>query len=281
MKTQFLLTIVLIAAALIGWTYLNHSFEQSKAAKLEQLTRLPVYVYVADTTKVVPLMLALSQHTELQRISLETGLQAVTELAESYQLPLTESMLKEYSYPDVITLVFKPLKQSLSAKAGIINAIALHQIPMTDIDSQSNAWMIVESELKELHRQWLVFTIFCGFILMLLFVFARLSLELRVLLKQKRRLVSMVDLIRHKSSTNRHTWMLLTIPIVASAGAYYLAGIFDLIKTPVDWIFIAIQCAPLILGTFIILIILNLYAHDASLGLESPLEGESRDAQDS
>ncbi|MDP2173232.1 MAG: hypothetical protein Q8M98_09415 [Candidatus Cloacimonadaceae bacterium] len=281
MKAHFFLTIVLITIVLIGWTYINYSFEHSKQAKLDQLSRLPVYIYVADTTKVAPLMIALAEHTELQRISLETGLQAVRELAEAYQLPHTQSMLEEYSYPDVITLVFKPIKESLTAKAGIINAIMLQQIEMTDIDSQSNAWLIVETELKVLNLQWLIFTLFTGLILMVLFVFARLSLELRVLLKQKRRLVSVVDLIRHKSSTNRHTWMLLVIPILVSVGIYYLANVLDFIKAPVDWIFVAIQLVPLILGTLVILIILNLYSHDASLGLEPIVEGESFDARDS
>jgi hypothetical protein len=149
MKTRFFLMTALICLLLVAWVWLEQQYENARLEKYRQLSDLPVYIYVADSSRVAPLMERLAEFPQLRDINLETGLQAADELVQAYQLPISTGSLADYRFPIVITLLFKPLRASVEVKPAVMRAIAEQQIELTDIDAQSNAW---GQTVKELAR---------------------------------------------------------------------------------------------------------------------------------
>jgi ABC-type phosphate transport system substrate-binding protein len=89
MKTRFFLMTTLICLLLVAWIWLEQQYEAARQEKYRQLSELPVYIYVTDSTRVAPLMERLAEFPQLRDINLETGLQAADELVQAYQLPIS------------------------------------------------------------------------------------------------------------------------------------------------------------------------------------------------
>lgn len=262
MRIRFVLIALLLASILTAWTYINYEFESARKDKITQMADLPIYIYMADSTKVAPLMTALADYPEIRSINLETGHSAATELSQAYQLPISDTMLSEFSFPDIVTIQFKTENRIREARPRVLNTISSMQISRTDVDSQSNAWNILEKELRSISLRWLLTTIFNAIIVLLIFIFIRLSYELRFLLLQKRQLVSVADTIRFSTLTHRHTWTLLMFPMAISVGMYYGAVFLGYMRPILPWWFFAIQMATQAVGTVVLVMILHIYLHD-------------------
>jgi len=52
MKSRFFLIIIMLIILFGGWQFLSYETMRSMQAKLDDISRLPIYAYVADTTKV-------------------------------------------------------------------------------------------------------------------------------------------------------------------------------------------------------------------------------------
>jgi hypothetical protein len=265
MKTRFLLIVVLLSLVLAAWTYIQYEFGVDKQARLRQLGRVPVYIYLADSTKVASIKQQLEQVPNLESVSAETGQQAANELIKAYQLPISESMLQDYRFPAIITVKFKPLTASLRSHQQVAGIITRNEIPMNDVDLQSNAWDLLSTELGSLNRRWLVVTVFITLMVCLIMIFIRLSFELRWLLLQKRKLVSVVDALRFSTLSHRHTLMLLLIPMLASWWLYYLFSNAGVIEAVIPLWFFGIQLGALIGGSLVISIILHRYTYNRNL----------------
>jgi len=181
MKTRFFLILLTLVILFGGWLYLNYSIGSNEKDKLEKLANLPIYAYLADTTKVTPILTELKTVPGIKSVVHETALQAATELIQAYSLPLSEEMIKDYALPDVITINLQPNRISISTKPIIIDILRAH-IPEMDIDSQSNAYGLIIKELKLLDLYHIVFNVFIAVLLLLLFVFLRSTLELNALI---------------------------------------------------------------------------------------------------
>jgi hypothetical protein len=171
----------MLIALFAGWLYLGYDHGLSQKAKLEDLSRLPIYAYVADSTKVGTIMNELKNIPGIRNLKHETGFQAAAELITAYGLPLSEDMIGDYGFPDVITIDLEPAYQSLISKPLILDALRRH-IPETDIDSQASAFNDLSEELELIRNRMLWFTIFVAILILLIYVFGRLSFELHVLL---------------------------------------------------------------------------------------------------
>lgn len=142
MKTRFFLILLTLIILFGAWLYLSYNLGTNEKDKLEKLANLPIYAYVADTTKVAPILTELKTVPGIKNVVHETALQAATELIQSYGLPLNEEMIKDYILPDIITINLQPNRVSISNKPVIIDILRSH-IPETDIDSQSSAYSLI------------------------------------------------------------------------------------------------------------------------------------------
>ena len=272
MKSRFFFMMLAICVLLAGWIVLEYQYEQARQEKYQQLSQLPTYIYVADSTRVAPLLERLADFETIASLNLETGLQAADELIHAYQLAISFASIREYEFPHIITLKFKPIKASVDGKTAVMRAISEHQIQLSDIDAQSTAWNRIVNELNSLQTRWITFTIITALLLGLLFFFMRFAYELRFLLLQKRQMVSVADALKKDTTTNRHTWLMLLIPLVIGVGGYFVLGLADVIPLIIPYWWFAIPAGVLIVATFIITLIINIYVHDQMLQpqLETP-----------
>lgn len=262
MRIRFFFMTLAICILLSGWIILEYQYEQARQEKYQQLSQLPTYVYVADSSRVAPLLERLADFPFIQELNLETGLQAADELIHAYQLAISFASIKEYEFPHIITLKFKPIKASVDGKTAVMRAIAEHQIQLSDIDAQSTAWSQISGELQSLHFRWISFTILSSLLLGLLFFFMRFAYELRFLLLQKRRLASVADALKMSTENHRHTWMMLLAPLIFAFGGYFALGLANLIPTIIPLWWFAIPTGVMLFATLCITLILNIYFHD-------------------
>jgi cell division protein FtsX len=120
MNSRFYLIIALLIILYGAWANLAHSHGSSTGDRYEALAKLPVYAYVADTTKVASIVSGLENISGIATYTHETGYQAARELIKAYGLPLTEDTIAEYSFPDLITVNFLPARSIISAKASTL-----------------------------------------------------------------------------------------------------------------------------------------------------------------
>ena len=250
MKTRFYLVIMLLCIIFAAWMFVSYEHAQSRQQKLEDLTRMPVFAYVADTTKVAPILAQLKGLSGIQSVTHETGMQAATELIQAYGLPLNERSIEDYSFPDVITITYAALPAALKSREIVLDVLR-SLIPEADIDAQSGAFGSISTELATISRRELHFTIFTGILMLLIFVFLRLSVELHLLMRYKGKAHSVVDKLRHQKMGVEHTWTMLLIPLpLCVAGYFAFVYLLPLPQLIPWWVFVSMAAAALV-GTLI------------------------------
>jgi len=246
MNVRFYPVIALLVVLFSAWLYLGYEHSISMQQKLDDLTRLPVYAYVSDSTQVSPLLKQLQALPAIQSVSHETGQHAAGELIGAYGLPLDESMIRDYSFPDVITINFAPQMQAIETRDVALDILRT-TIPETDIDAQATAYQDVSNELKTLQTRSIHFHAFAGIVLLLIFVFLRLAVELQLLLAYKGKKHTVVDRLRHEKKGIVHTWTMLAIPLPLCLAVYflivYVGGIPQLMPW---WVFVTMAASALI-----------------------------------
>lgn len=268
MKFPFSIIILILVVLYGAWAYLAHLQGYSIQERYQELAQLPVYAYVADTTKVQPLMTSLKEIPGIRELSHETGFQAAKELIAAYELNLTDEMIAGYSFPDIITISFMPAAGIITAKAMAINLLRT-QLPETELDSQSGSFSLILKELNSLKHRNLILNIYLAVMSLVLFIFIRLSYELHIYLKEKRRLISVVDILRHNKSLRGNTWLMLLLPVPLVAGLYYAGCYFvHLYENQIPyWNFLAMAASSLV-GSLVIAMALRVYEHDRILSGE-------------
>lgn len=261
MNARFYLILLLLSLLFGTWTYLAHNHGKSVQACYDELALLPVYAYVADTTAVGPIMDGLLRMTDLAGFEHETGFQAALELIEAYGLPLTDATIASYEFPDLITVKFPADPKGILAKEQVMDLLRT-MIPENDLDSQSGAYSKIILELERLSHRNLVFNIFAGILMFLIFIFSRLSYEMHIYLRQKRRLISVVDVMRHNKLNAAHSWTMLLVPAGLASGIYYLGAYLDRWANLASWWSFASMGALSLLATLVVYFNLRVYEHD-------------------
>ena len=250
MTTRFYLIIILLSILFAGWMLIAYEHAQSRNQKLEDLTRMPVFAYVADTTRVTPIMQQLQGLPGIKSVTHETGVQAANELIQAYGLPLNDRSIEDYSFPDVITVTYDAVPAALKSRDIVLDALR-SAIPEADIDAQSGAFGSLSTELSTISRRELHFAIFTGIMMLFIFVFLRLSVELHILMRYKGKAHSVVDRLRHQKMGVQHTWTMLLIPLPLCVAAYFaLVYLLPLPQLIPWWVFVSMAAAALI-GTLI------------------------------
>lgn len=266
---RFYTLMAVLTLLLIAWNYAHYQQESIEQTQLNDLASYPIYAYVSDTTKVGPLLRDLKTIPELEEVKRDTGAAAGLELVQSYNLPVSDEMLAGFRFPDVLTISFKATNAARLAKPVVVD-ILRRQLPEVDIDAQSTVWTKTETQLKALQHAKIVFTILIGLMFLLVGIYTRLALELRILLLQKRKMVSVVDVLRYKSMMTQHSLLLFFVPLLLSAALYFIPVYYgwNLIwgkNFLLPWWLFATQAGLLLVITVIISIITHLMDHDNRL----------------
>lgn len=261
MALRFYLFLSLVSILVIGWVGMHYQFEGAKQAQLEDLVSYPIYAYLADTTKVSPLLADLRNYPELDSLQYETGASAGRELTETYSLPLNDQLLSGFSFPDIITIRFKADAAARFARHSVISTLRQY-LEEEDLDQQSIAWNNSESKLKSLGLLSLITDILVGLLLLLTMIFGRQVYEQRLLLLQKRKAVSVVDYLRLKSLTTRHTFLMFFLPLVISFGLYYILVWQNVLQMILPYWFMGAVAGTLLVATLITMTMLHLMDHD-------------------
>ena len=270
MKQRFILVIITLILLFGGWLYLSYDNAISQQAKLDDITRLPIYAYVSDSTQVAAILNELKPIPAIKSINHETAQQASQELINAYGLPLSEDMIKDYALPSVITVNLQPVYAAIISKPLILDALRRH-LDESDIDSQAGAFNDLPAELKLIRNRMIWFTVFAGIALLLVSIFIRLSFELHVLLNYQGRRHSVVDKLRHHKLGVQHTWTMLLLPYPVCAIGYfayvYFRGMPQLIPW---WVFVA-QLGTSLLAALSVHFILHTFEREVEFS-EQPVE---------
>ncbi|HRY83309.1 MAG TPA: hypothetical protein P5533_01620 [Candidatus Cloacimonadota bacterium] len=266
MTARFYAILIGITLLLTGWNFAHYQLEQIEQTQLTDLVSYPIYAYVSDTTKVSPLLKELKALPEIAKVKHDTGSAAGLELVQSYNLPVSDEMLSDFRFPDVITIHLQPTNAARLAKP-MVTDILRRNLSEIDIDAQSTVWTKTEQQLKAMHRGKIIFTVLIAVLLLLVFVYSRLSLELRILVLQKRKLVSVVDILRYKNKLTSHSLALFFSPLLVSAALYFIPVYYGWIllwgkNFLLPWWLFATQAGVLLLGTVMITIASHLMDHD-------------------
>jgi len=264
MSSRFYAILALISILAMAWIAVHYKFEEAQQQQLEDLTSYPIYAYVADTSKVSPMMAELKRFPELDSLHFETGAQAGRELVDTYSLPVSDDLLAGFSFPDLITLELKAIPASRWAKTNIINTLRQF-IPEEDIDAQSIAWAKSEAKLKSLILLKILSDILIGILLLIVFIFVRMHFEQRLLLLHKRKQVSVVDYLRHKSQTRNHSIMLLVVPLVLGLGTYAILAWQNVLAFILPYWYMGAVAVTLLIGSLLVMIFIHLMDHDNRL----------------
>lgn len=270
MKSRFILNIIMLLAIFAGWLYLSYDHGLSQKEKLEDLSRLPIYAYVADSTRVEAILTELKNIPGIKNLKHETGLQAAAELITAYGLPLSEDMISDYSFPAVITIDLEPSYQAVISKPLILDALRRH-IPETDIDSQSSAFIDLNEELELIRNRTVSFTVFSAVLVLLIYIFSRLSFELHVLLNYQGRRHSVVDKLRHHAQGVQHTWTMLLIPLPVCLIIYFVLVYALPLPQLIPWWVFVVQAVAALIGTLITHFTLHTFEREAVYA-EQPVE---------
>lgn len=279
MNARFYLIIALLIILYGAWAFLAHTNAMSADSRYEALAKLPVYVYVADTTKVAAIIADIEASPGIAQYQHETGDQAAFELIEAYGLPLSESMIAEYQFPDLITVSFKAGQSNITAKAGLMDLLRTH-LDENDIDSQSTAFSQIVQELKWTRQRSIIFTIYAAVMMLIIFIFSRLSYELHIYLKSKRKMVSVVDVMRHNSLNASHTYTMLLLPIPLVVAVYYGGMYLGWWQNLIQWWVFAAMASSALISTFVIAMMLRIYEHDRILDQAPPVLNQGSEADD-
>ncbi|MDD4034540.1 MAG: hypothetical protein PHO16_03960 [Candidatus Cloacimonetes bacterium] len=268
MNTRFYLIIALLIILYGAWAFLAHTHGMSAFTRYEALAELPVYAYVADTSMVAPILSEIDPLPGIANVQHETGFQAAQELIESYSIPLSESSIADYQFPDLITISFIPGASNPEAKARLMDILRKY-IDETDIDSQSNAFSKILQELDWIQQRSIIFNIYAAIMMLIIFIFIRLSYELHIYLKNKQKMVSVVDVMRHNRLNASHTWIMLLLPVSLVAISYYGGWYLGWWQALVAWWVFVVMAFTAIIASLVIVMMLRVYEHDRILN-QSP-----------
>ncbi len=185
-------------------------------------------------------------------------------------------MIADYFFPDVLTVFFKAESGIIGAKERVMYLLRTH-LDENDLDSQSQAFTEIIKELKWVKSRRLIFNIYAAVMMLIIFIFSRISYELQIYLKGKRRLVSVVDIMRHNRLNASHTWMMLILPVALITAGYYAGHYLAFWQNLVSWWEFVIMAATALIGSLIIIMMLRVYEHDRILD-NAPKAGEDSNA---
>lgn len=260
MNRSFFFILILITLVLTGWSYVHYQYLESREFRLNQLSELPIFVYMDDLNHLEQLARELLETIpEIDSLFLESGLQAAQEMLSNFpELGIEPNTLTEYHFPNILTITFKPMLSSFSARDMVLQFLHDNNVPSRDIDDQNPAWSSAKKELDFLNSRWSQTTFFIAITVFLMIVFARLYLYLQEAAHRQGKSQTLLEKVRASEINRLHNALLLTLPILINIALYYILLALNKLSPLINWSFFLVQLITLVAAIITAILVNNL-----------------------
>ena len=260
MNRSFFFILILITLVLAGWSYVHYQYLESREFRLNQLSELPIFVYMDDLNHLEQLARELLETIpEIDSLFLESGLQAAQEMLSNFpELGIEPNTLTEYHFPNILTITFKPILSSFSARDMALQFLHDNNVPSRDIDDQNPAWSLAKKELDFLNSRWSQTTFFIAITVFLMIVFARLYLYLQEAMHRQGKSQTLLEKVRASEINRLHNALLLTLPILINIALYYILLALNKLSPLINWSFFLVQLITLVAAIITAILVNNL-----------------------
>ena len=260
MNRSFFFILILITLVLTGWSYVHYQYLESREFRLNQLSELPIFVYMDDLNHLEQLARELLETIpEIDSLFLESGLQAAQEMLSNFpELGIEPNTLTEYHFPNILTITFKPMLSSFSARDMVLQFLHDNNVPSRDIDDQNPAWSSAKNELDFLNSRWSQTTFFIAITVFLMIVFARLYLYLQEAIHRQGKSQTLLEKVRASEINRLHNALLLTLPILINIALYYILLALNKLSPLINWSFFLVQLITLVAAIITAILVNNL-----------------------
>lgn len=260
MNRSFFFILILITLVLVGWSYVHYQYLESREFRLNQLSELPIFVYMDDLNHLEQLARELLETIpEIDSLFLESGLQAAQEMLSNFpELGIEPNTLTEYHFPNILTITFKPMLSSFSARDMVLQFLHDNNVPSRDIDDQNPAWSSAKKELDFLNSRWSQTTFFIAITVFLMIVFARLYLYLQEAMHRQGKSQTLLEKVRASEINRLHNALLLTLPILINIALYYILLALNKLSPLINWSFFLVQLITLVAAIITAILVNNL-----------------------
>jgi len=260
MNRSFFFILILITLVLAGWSYVHYQYLESREFRLNQLSELPIFVYMDDLNHLEQLARELLETIpEIDSLFLESGLQAAQEMLSNFpELGIEPNTLTEYHFPNILTITFKPILSSFSARDMALQFLHDNNVPSRDIDDQNPAWSLAKKELDFLNSRWSQTTFFIAITVFLMIVFARLYLYLQEAIHRQGKSQTLLEKVRASEINRLHNALLLTLPILINIALYYILLALNKLSPLINWSFFLVQLITLVAAIITAILVNNL-----------------------
>ena len=260
MNRSFFFILILITLVLAGWSYVHYQYLESREFRLNQLSELPIFVYMDDLNHLEQLARELLETIpEIDSLFLESGLQAAQEMLSNFpELGIEPNTLTEYHFPNILTITFKPMLSSFSARDMVLQFLHDNNVPSRDIDDQNPAWSLAKKELDFLNSRWSQTTFFIAITVFLMIVFARLYLYLQEAMHRQGKSQTLLEKVRASEINRLHNALLLTLPILINIALYYILLALNKLSPLINWSFFLVQLITLVAAIITAILVNNL-----------------------
>ncbi len=260
MNRSFFFILILITLVLAGWSYVHYQYLESREFRLNQLSELPIFVYMDDLNHLEQLARELLETIpEIDSLFLESGLQAAQEMLSNFpELGIEPNTLTEYHFPNILTITFKPMLSSFSARDMALQFLHDNNVPSRDIDDQNPAWSLAKKELDFLNSRWSQTTFFIAITVFLMIVFARLYLYLQEAIHRQGKSQTLLEKVRASEINRLHNALLLTLPILINIALYYILLALNKLSPLINWSFFLVQLITLVAAIITAILVNNL-----------------------
>ena len=260
MNRSFFFILILITLVLTGWSYVHYQYLESREFRLNQLSELPIFVYMDDLNHLEQLARELLKTIpEIDSLFLESGLQAAQEMLSNFpELGIEPNTLTEYHFPNILTITFKPMLSSFSARDMVLQFLHDNNVPSRDIDDQNPAWSLAKKELDFLNSRWSQTTFFIAITVFLMIVFARLYLYLQEAMHRQGKSQTLLEKVRASEINRLHNALLLTLPILINIALYYILLALNKLSPLINWSFFLVQLITLVAAIITAILVNNL-----------------------
>ena len=260
MNRSFFFILILITLVLTGWSYVHYQYLESREFRLNQLSELPIFVYMDDLNHLEQLARELLKTIpEIDSLFLESGLQAAQEMLSNFpELGIEPNTLTEYHFPNILTITFKPMLSSFSARDMVLQFLHDNNVPSRDIDDQNPAWSLAKKELDFLNSRWSQTTFFIAITVFLMIVFARLYLYLQEAMHRQGKSQTLLEKVRASEINRLHNALLFTLPILINIALYYILLALNKLSPLINWSFFLVQLITLVAAIITAILVNNL-----------------------
>jgi hypothetical protein len=230
--------------------------------RLKKLSTYPIYIFVEDTSQIPDAKNELTPIASISSIQVKEGTQEAFRVAVANNLGISEAQLYKYRFPTVVEISFVPISRSIEDRAKALEI--LHKYFYEDeIEAHQEIVEELTSEITILKRAGLYINIFLFLISLLIALWGKLNLELRLLLTQKINPYSIVNKIRYKSRLKNQAFGLAVFPALISFAIYLGLSLKHVIDPLIRPEFFGIQALAFLAASVMAYLIVKSKAYQA------------------